>query len=319
LAEVRLPRAVGFHLLRLRNRPKGLTAIETVAPNEGMNWNQKRLLAFTLIELLVVIAIIAILAGMLLPVLAKAKEKARKANCVSNLKQWSLAQTIYAGDNTDGIPGDGMGGQTGTYATPPFPPWGGGTPNDPFAWFNHLPANVAENTLSNYYNDTSTGDPRKKMPFPGGKGTMWHCPSAKMSDSDYVALQGSGQYGFFSYDVNIDIKRDAQGNAPNYPLMPKVTAMPHPTATVLMFDCVFNPVTEVVNGSPGFNSVNPANRWISIGTRHGGGSTMNFFDGHAEWFKDSYITNGADYANKVEAVRPDIIWKWAVRATLPGG
>ena len=80
--------------------------------------------AFTLIELLVVIAIIAILAALLLPALAKAKERARRIADVSNLHQWGLACTMYAGDSKEYLPG---GIRTGAAGNPGA---------DDFVWFN---------------------------------------------------------------------------------------------------------------------------------------------------------------------------------------
>ncbi|MFM1942694.1 MAG: hypothetical protein RI897_1676 [Verrucomicrobiota bacterium] len=117
---------------------------------------------FTLIELLVVIAIIAILAGMLLPALAKAKQKAHGIMCMNNNKQLMMAWRLYVDDNNGRLPYAYVSDNTSN-------------PNYPFAWVHGILSYDAGNTAN--WDPTNTIMAGAIWPYTGNTLAIYKCPA----------------------------------------------------------------------------------------------------------------------------------------------
>jgi prepilin-type N-terminal cleavage/methylation domain-containing protein/prepilin-type processing-associated H-X9-DG protein len=289
-----------------------------------MNFNHKNNRGFTLIELLVVIAIIGILAAMLLPALAKAKARAQQVVCLSNTKQWGLADTMYVDDNNQ------------TFPYPRFQSYASSVDQDNPAWlsvtgyhnqrqgddvwFNALPAYVANKPMYTWaYNPAA---------FYGSK-SIFTCPTAYaegIAAADAVAASDKydmipGVRPLFNYGMNSKSLANLQLNNASITTL-KAGMVVNPSAFVLFSDGRDRSAETPYYGTAANQILlaTPHCYTTRFSSRHNQGGNITFSDGHAAFFKYNYVvsdgtavapsgpTAGQTVAAGKDPGRPDIQW-----------
>lgn len=228
-----------------------------------------RLRGFTLIELLVVIAIIAILAAILFPVFARAREKARQASCLNNVKQLTLATMMYIQDYDERLPG--------TYIyTDPSVPTG-------ISWMPRVHPYIMSGTS-------------------GGGGGVFTCPSwpgpFRMNVPNEFVIPSTPQISYgMNYYLNISYSLGGMALA----------EIQKPADTILLADSGPGRLSESGAWSSGMGYLINATRLdyfletaSSLGycvyTRHNGMANVGFVDGHAK-------AEGPGYVHDIENFR----------------
>lgn len=236
-----------------------------------MSYRDKNRTGFTLIELLVVIAIIAILAAILFPVFARAREKARQTSCLSNFKQQALAMIMYTGDHDDYFPcyvniypaPDGTGTDL---ATPPHA-------QSEYAWWGYwYPI-----TLMPYINSES----------------IWACPS--MENYPLEKGQAGGLKGDVATCINsgtyyFPLHQIGNGWVMGWVEWPTVdlrgqAELECPSDTLLTFDNNRRLQPGTFGWGGVWSSWNCAQGHVPGATPHNMGVNAGWADGHAKWIR----------------------------------
>jgi prepilin-type N-terminal cleavage/methylation domain-containing protein/prepilin-type processing-associated H-X9-DG protein len=229
--------------------------------------------AFTLIELLVVIAIIAILAGMLLPALARAKATAQGIKCLSDLKQLQLGWQMYIDDYGDRLP-----------------------PNNTTAAMDGA---VGSWVVGNAQNDQTWTNIEKGVLFPYVKSVaLYHCPADKSTVTGHKQL-----LRFRSYSLNwyLGVDPAEHRDHPDSRVRLRYSEIASPPQVYAFIDEDERGINDGTFWSPIMLGA-----WGDMpATRHALGSNLSFADGHAEPHRWKAPKQLGEASNK-----QDLQWLW---------
>ena len=244
--------------------------------------------AFTLIELLVVIAIIGVLSSLLLPALGRAKARSREVSCVSRLRQWSLAMTMYAGETEDRLPRESFitGGTTLNLWAQVRHPLAGDV------WYNALPRVIVQPEAADYAPAAVRGDFYDRE-------RLMQCPSA-----EFPMGAAADPIAYFSVAMNSKLIR------PDSPGPVQLGTITRPSTTVAFLDNRLPGEPKVHPGQIGEDLGQPSAYASRFVTRHQQRGTLSFIDGHVE------SRRGAEVVAEGYAILPQTSIVWTVDPNL---
>jgi prepilin-type N-terminal cleavage/methylation domain-containing protein/prepilin-type processing-associated H-X9-DG protein len=251
---------------------------------------------FTIVELLVVIAVIAILIGLLVPVLGKARRASREVVCSTNLRTLGLGMQMYSNQFSGALPWEGYA--EGDRPIRHLGPW-----EDPSQWFNAAPAYAGQTAYCQQQADDAAGV--KRLPRDGDS-SLFVCPESgpavagpkdDLVTDGYLMLWGMNATStqterrktFWCYGYNTQLDGGVEDRHSNARVTLYRAGFTHSSEVPLLIEKLMRPKEFDPPFASGVGQGEVS--WREFTTRHNGGGFILFLDGHVGYLKRNEVIN----------------------------